>query len=222
MSTVWIIALIAVVVLVVAAAAVIVFRQRRGGGGHGLKRRFGPEYDRVVARHDGDTKAAERELSERVERHGSLEPRPLTPETREQYVAHWAGIQEEFVDSPQRAVAEADRLLARLAADRGFPDGSQYDEQVAALSVHHPEHVGGYREVHLAAHGEGSTEQMRAAMIEARELFEDLVTAKPADSGKHRPQHASHDRTRVGRTRAAPWFAGSGGRHHHHAKGSGA
>ncbi|MBT2530118.1 hypothetical protein J7E91_33375 [Streptomyces sp. ISL-99] len=213
MSTVWIIALIAVVVILLVAVFLVAGPGRRGGG-RGLKRRFGPEYDRVVARHDGDTKAAERELDERVKRHGSLQLRPLTPETREQYVARWAAIQEQFVDSPQHAVAEADRLVARIAADRGFPADGQYDEQVSALSVHHPQQVEGYRRVHRAAHTESSTEQMREAMLDARELFETLVTAKPADSGRHRPQHTDD---RHGRSHA-PWSLGKG----HHPKGSGA
>lgn len=213
MSTVWIIALIAVVVILL-VAVFLVAGPGRGGGGRGLKRRFGPEYDRVVAHHDGDTKAAERELDERVKRHGSLELRPLTPETREQYVARWAAVQEQFVDSPRHAVAEADRLLARLAADRGFPADGQYDEQVSALSVHHADKVQGYRRVHRAARTDSSTEQMREAMLDARELFETLITAKPADSGRHRPQHADH---RHGRPHG-PWSLGRG----HHPKGSGA
>ncbi|MET9516463.1 hypothetical protein [Streptomyces sp. NPDC002994] len=213
MSTVWIIVLIAVVVILLAAVFLVAGPGRRGGG-RGLKRRFGPEYDRVVAHHDGDTKAAERELDERVKRHGSLELRPLTPETRARYVDAWAAIQEQFVDSPQHAVVEADRLLARLAADRGFPADQQYDEQVSALSVHHADKVQGYRRVHRAANTDSSTEQMREAMLDARELFETLVSAKPADSGRHRPQRADD---RHGRSHA-PWSLGRG----HHPKGSGA
>ncbi|MBT2492590.1 hypothetical protein J7E96_29600 [Streptomyces sp. ISL-96] len=213
MSTVWIIVLIAVVVILLAAVFFVAGPGRRGGG-RGLKRRFGPEYDRVVAHHDGDTKAAERELDERVKRHGSLELRPLTPETRARYVDRWAAIQEQFVDSPQHAVVEADRLLARLAADRGFPAEQQYDEQVSALSVHHADKVQGYRRVHRVANTDSSTEQMREAMLDARELFETLVSAKPADSGRHRPQRADD---RHGRSHA-PWSLGRG----HHPKGSGA
>ncbi|AVH57509.1 MULTISPECIES: hypothetical protein [Streptomyces] len=66
--------IVIIAVIVIAAVAVlIVGRGRiRDGGGRGLKHRFGPEYDRAVADHDGDTKAAERELSERVKQHGSL------------------------------------------------------------------------------------------------------------------------------------------------------
>lgn len=211
MSTVWIIALTAVVVVLLAVVFFVAGPGRRGGGGRGLKKRFGPECDRVVAHHDGDKKAAERELDARVKRHGSLELRPLTPETREQYVVRWAALQEQFVDSPQHAVAEADRLLARLAADRGFPADERYDEQVAALSVHHADKVQGYRRVHQAANTDSSTEQMREAMLDARELFETLVTAKPVDSGRHRPQHAEARRGRP----HAPW-------RHHHPRGSGA
>ncbi len=77
MSTGLIIALIVIVAVVVAVAAVLTLRGRGPRHGASLKRRFGPEYERAVARHDGDTKAAERELSARVERHGSLQVRPL-------------------------------------------------------------------------------------------------------------------------------------------------
>ncbi|MFF0158061.1 hypothetical protein ACFYRY_11080 [Streptomyces sp. NPDC005263] len=197
MSTGVIIALIVAAVVIV--AAVLALRARRGPGGQNLKRRFGPEYDRAVARHDGDTKAAERELTERVERHGSLRQRPLESGRREQYEARWTAARERFVDSPREAVAEADRLLAELAGERGFPDGAQYEEQLAALSVHHAHHVQGYRRVHRVARadavagqdgdGRAGTEEMREAMVEARALFEDLVS--PARHEDHR-DHADH------------------------------
>ncbi|PAZ12239.1 hypothetical protein CLM62_31635 [Streptomyces sp. SA15] len=234
MSTGVIIALIVIVAVVVIAAAVLMtLRARRGPGGQNLKRRFGPEYDRAVARHDGDAKAAERELAERLERHGSLRERSLEPGQREQYEARWTAAQERFVDSPREAVAEADRLLAELAGARGFPDGGQYEEQLAALSVHHADHVHGYRRVHRvaragvgvggdggqAADGRAGTEEMREAMVEARALFEDLVSparhraesrtsvVKPAVRSHGGPSHA--------RTHHMPW-----GFNRRHAKGS--
>ncbi|MFD9220358.1 hypothetical protein ACFWDI_10175 [Streptomyces sp. NPDC060064] len=185
MSTVLIVvALVAVFAIVV--AAVLYAGPGRGGGRRGLKRRFGPEYDLALTRHDGDTKAAARELNERVKRHGDLRPQPLANETRELYLAQWAGLQERFVDSPVKAVAEADQLLARLAAERGFPEAAQYEEQLAALSVHHAEHVGGYRRVHRATRGQSSTEELREAMVESRALFEALVHARPEDPLAHR------------------------------------
>ncbi|MGW3818337.1 hypothetical protein [Streptomyces sp. NPDC005046] len=213
MSTGVIIALIVIVAAVAVVAAALLLLNRRPPGGRTLRRRFGPEYDRTVARHDGDTKAAERDLTERVELHGSLRERPLEPAAREQYAAGWTAAQERFVDSPREAVAEADRLLGELAGARGFPDESRYEEQVAALSVHHGHHVHGYRRVHSAAlartgggqNGGTDTEQMREAMLEARALFDDLLTPTRQDTSPDRardtddvsePRPAHPERTR--------------------------
>ncbi|MFD4260329.1 hypothetical protein ACFWR9_22600 [Streptomyces sp. NPDC058534] len=183
MSTGVIIALIVIVAAVLVVAAVVAQRARGPQHGGSLKRRFGPEYDRAVARHDGDTKAAERELGERVERHGSLHTRPLESAERERFEARWTAAQERFVDSPREAVGEADRLLAELAGVRGFPGGDQYEEQLAALSVHHAHQVDGYRRVHRVTHarvdgaqeGGADTEELRESMVAARALFEELV-----------------------------------------------
>ncbi|KUN87135.1 hypothetical protein [Streptomyces griseoruber] len=213
MSTGVIIALIVAAAAVVAVAAVLSVRARGAHGGRGLKQRFGPEYDRAVARHDGDVKAAERELGGLVERHGGLRERPLEAAERERFETRWTAAQERFVDSPAEAVAEADRLLAEVAGARGFPDGTRYEDQLAALTVHHADHVHGYRRVHRAAGvragvggggdaggagglkdtedfgdeagthaGAGErhssapgTEDLRAAMVEARALFDDLL-----------------------------------------------
>lgn len=80
-----------VITAVIAIAAVAVLLAGRGrirdGGERGLKHRFGPEYDRALADHDGDTKTAEQELGERVKQHGSLDEQPLPPEARTQYRA---------------------------------------------------------------------------------------------------------------------------------------
>ncbi|MEZ3179729.1 hypothetical protein KYY02_13870 [Streptomyces pimonensis] len=190
MSTGLIIALI-VIVAVAVVAAVLMSRARGPRNGTGLKRRFGPEYDRAVARHDGDTKAAERELAERVQRHGDLRVRSLEPVERERYEARWTAVQERFVDAPRDAIAEADRLIAELAAARGFPADGRYEDQLAALSVHHAHHVEGYRRVHRVAQadahdGGAGTEEMREALVEARALFEELVRPSRHEAGHHR------------------------------------
>ncbi|QEU90786.1 hypothetical protein [Streptomyces kanamyceticus] len=205
------ITIVIIAVLVIAAAALFFFvrGRTRGSGGRELKRRFGPEYDRAVARHDGDTKGADRELSERVKRYGSLKEQPLSPEAHEHYVTQWATVQEQFVESPQKAVIEADALLSHLARDRGFPDGEPFEEQLAALSVHHAHYVQGYRSTHTAARGQSGTEEMREAMIGARSLFEALVTEQPADSDRRRPQSPDARGN-------APWAL-----NRRHAKGSG-
>ncbi|KUM81037.1 hypothetical protein [Streptomyces curacoi] len=229
MSTGVIVLIVIAAVVVVLGAAVLALRARGARGSRGLKRRFGPEYERVVARHDGDIKAAERELAQRVERHGGLRERPLEPVELERFEARWTAAQERFVESPKQAVDEADRLLAELAQARGFPDGSRYEEQLAALSVHHADHVHGYRHVHRVAHahvgggqegGGPGTEEMREAMIEARTLFEDLTAPVGQHRGVTREPHHKDD---GGRTHARtdghrghlPWtFTGR------HAKGS--
>ncbi|MEV5430969.1 hypothetical protein [Streptomyces sp. NPDC052701] len=212
MSTGVIIALIVAAVVIV--AAVLTLRSRGSRGGTSLKRRFGPEYDRAVARHDGDAKAAERELAERVERHGELRRRPLEPAERERFEARWTAAQERFVDSPREAVAEADRLLAELAGARGFPDGGHYEEQLAALSVHHAHHVEGYRRVHRVSHAGvngarddgASTEEMREAMVEARALFEELVRPSHHDGG-HRRAGSDGERRAPAARGHLPWAA---------------
>ncbi|THA71484.1 hypothetical protein E6P78_06045 [Streptomyces sp. A0958] len=188
MVTMTTLVIILAVVVVVAAGLFLAFG--RTTGGHGLRRRFGPEYERAVARHDGDTKAAEQELSERLKRHRSLDERPLTPEARAEYTARWARVQDRFVDSPQQAVADADALLAELARDLGFPDGKDFGEQSDALSVHHAEQVDGYRRVHAARRGEGDTEEMRAALVEARGLFDVLVSNGTDGPARRDPHHA--------------------------------
>ncbi|MEU6098099.1 hypothetical protein [Streptomyces sp. NPDC047079] len=225
MSTGLIIALIVIVIVAaaVAGAAAVSPRARRALGGRGLKSRFGPEYERTVTRHDGDTKAAERELTARLEKYGSLRKQPLEPAERERYSARWTAAQERFVDSPRDAVAEADRLLAELAGALGFPDGGRYEEQLDALSVHHAHHVHGYRRLHRvaqspaggAADGRAGTEEMRAALLEARALFEDLVEPARREAAD---AAADTHRGAGGRTEGQsrlPW-----GFHRQHAKGS--
>ncbi|MFD4555859.1 hypothetical protein ACFWP5_16325 [Streptomyces sp. NPDC058469] len=193
MSTGVIIVLIVIVVGVVAAAAALALRARGATGGSGLKRRFGPEYDRTVARHDGDAKAAERELGERVQEHGSLHEQPLEPAAREQYQARWSAAQELFVDSPREAMSDVDQLLGEVAGARGFPDVQEYEKQFDALSVHHADHVHGYRRVHRVVttrtngtpESQAGTEEMREAMLEARALFDDLMSDDNRNGSGH-------------------------------------
>lgn len=186
MSTGAIIAVVAAVIIVAAIVAAVMMTQR-GDGGPGLKRRFGPEYERTLARHDGDTRATRRELAERVKRYGGIEQRALPAQAQERYTAKWAAAQAKFVDDPAAAVSEADGLIAQLAAERGYP-AADSPEHVDALSVHHPHHVHGYREVHAATAGDGrhGTEDLRKAMVAARGMFDDMLqiggTARDGDA----------------------------------------
>ena len=173
MSTGVIILIVVVVVVVVAAIGVAVamprMRSRR------LQQQFGPEYDRTVSEHNGDSKEAERELSERVKRTNELDLRPLDAAQQERYLAQWTTLQEQFVDAPGKAVIDADHLLTEVLRDRGYPD----DDQYAALSVQHNRALEGYRvsrsAAQRAADGSATTEELRDAFVRARETFDELV-----------------------------------------------
>ncbi|WP_447035190.1 hypothetical protein [Streptomyces sp. DSM 118878] len=149
-----------------------------------LRRRFGPEFDRAVAEHQGDTAAAERELSERLRRFGNLRVKGLSTPTRERYSSSWAELQERFADAPGQTVALANALLNRLAVERGFPAESRV-RQADALSLHCPRHAHGSRELHEAARraaaGETDPEAMRHAMLAGHELFHELLMPRPQD-----------------------------------------
>ncbi|MGW2202446.1 hypothetical protein [Streptomyces sp. NPDC001774] len=189
--------LAAVVAALVAAGFLLRARMGTGSGTRSLRRRFGPEYDRALERHGGDSEAAHRDLRERVERHGGIRPLPLEQAVREHYAAQWTMLQERFVDAPRQAVADAEELLTRIAATRGFPEPDRREEQLAALSVHHPHHVEGLRAVHRTARSDAaSTEELREALVHARALFEDLTAAgspTTTQGARTRPV-AGHDR----------------------------
>ncbi|MEU1803905.1 hypothetical protein [Streptomyces sp. NPDC019937] len=187
--------LIILVAALVAMVALVFARPVRQSSRDGLISRFGPEYDRAVARHDGDAKAAQWELSERLRRYGELSIRALTPESREQYAARWSGLQERFVESPALAVREADRLLGALAAERGYPAESP-EQTLEALSVRHAQAIDGYRRLHTEAEraraGHVPTDRLREALLGAYPLFEELVRAQPHDRALWRRRQRRH------------------------------
>jgi hypothetical protein len=172
---VWIVIVAAVVVvLVLAAAAGMRARRRRS---EMLQRRFGPEYDRTLAR-TGDRTAAEEELAERKRRRDELELRPLAPAARQSFMEAWRADQAAFVDDPARAIAEADGLIQTVMRVRGYPV-EKFEERVSIVSVDHPLVVERYRRAHAItvtnADGNASTEQLRRAMQDYRALFVELV-----------------------------------------------
>ncbi|MEU6076098.1 hypothetical protein [Micromonospora sp. NPDC047074] len=181
------IVVLVLVVLVIAAVAVAArsYTRRRA-----LRSRFGPEYERAVSEQDSRT-AAERELRERERRHAELTITPLSPESRARYAAAWEEVQVRFVDSPAETVGEADELVTRLIAERGYPTG-EFADQIAHLSVEHARTLGHYRdahEIHLRnSRGEASTEDLRQALVHYRALFADLLGEEPVGAratGQH-------------------------------------
>lgn len=177
---------VVVVIVIVAAIAGFVLMRKPEQRSTKLKEQFGPEYDRAVSQHGGDRREAERELADRKDVHRHLELRDLTEEARMDYSRKWTTIQERFVDAPSEAVSDADRVLTRLMADRGYPTEG-FEEQAALLSVEHSRTLDNYRTAHDIAvndaAGRGSTEDLRSAMVHYRTLFSELLGHDAAGRG---------------------------------------
>jgi hypothetical protein len=167
-ATIGIIVVVAVVVLVIAAMAMT---RRR------LQQRFGPEYDRVVGEKHSQFRGAA-ELARRERRVQRLRIRPLTASARAGYAAEWRAVQEGFVDQPQHAVTEGQDLVTSVMKERGYP--AEDPDQIAAdLSVTHPGALNDYRAAQAisagAGRGDGSTEDLRQALIHLRAVFGELL-----------------------------------------------
>ncbi|MEU9514053.1 hypothetical protein [Micromonospora sp. NPDC048169] len=193
MSSTQVVVIVIVVAVIAALVAVAVVASRR----RALRERFGPEYDRAVAEQDSRS-AAERELRERERRHAELELTPLSPESRARYAAAWEELQVRFVDSPAETVGEADELVSRLIAERGYPTGD-FSDQIAHLSVEHARTLTHYRDAHEIRQrnerGEAGTEDLRQALVHYRALFADLLGEDPVPTATQQPEqrHPDHD-----------------------------
>jgi hypothetical protein len=170
-------ATVIVVAVVVAIAAVVAWLMWQRQRSSRLRQRFGPEYAHEVNR-SGDVRRAEAELAAREKRVARLQIRPLPPEDAQRFAHAWRTIQTQFVDDPRSAVREADKVVGEVMHARGYPVGD-FEQQVADISVDHPDVVINYRaardiaEAH--ARGDASTEDVRQAMVHYRALFQDLL-----------------------------------------------
>jgi hypothetical protein len=174
MSTAGIVIIVVLVVIVLAVVGWFVAQDRRR---RQLRERFGPEYDRTVDE-QGNRRDAERELTLREERHAKLDIKPLSNTDRDRYAQQWTLIQQQFVDRPEHAVVEADRLVTVVMGERGYPTEG-YHQQVSDLSVRHANTLDHYRSAHaIKTRNDDSrvaTEELREAMVHYRSLFEDLL-----------------------------------------------
>src|ERR1700693_2435667 len=173
MSTATFIAiLIAIVAIAIAIWAILRMRNTTR-----LRSKFGPEYDHVVERAGGRTRA-EAELTKREKRVNKFNIREFSPQERRHFADAWTKEQSRFVDDPRTAVLNADALVIELMTARGYPM-SDFQTQAADISVDHPRVVENYREAHdiaeLCRRGQSDTESLRRAMVHYRSLFEDLL-----------------------------------------------
>ena len=167
-----VVALVLIAVAVVVIAVVLV-RQRRKAK---LRQQFGPEYERTV-REMGPGRA-ETALLAREKRVARFSLRDLTPNEWQAFTNQWRTVQSRFVDDPVASVAEADALVDRLMAARGYPM-SDFEQRAADISVGHAAVVENYRAAHAIAvrhqAGGATTEDLRTALIHYRALFTELL-----------------------------------------------
>ena len=108
----------------------------------------------------------------------SYDIRPLGAAARDRYAERWRATQAQFVDQPASALADADKLVAEVMHERGYPV-DDFEQQAADVSVDHPEVVEHYREAHgihiRSAKQRASTEDLRLAMVHYRALFSALL-----------------------------------------------
>jgi hypothetical protein len=166
-----------VLAIVVAIFGYLIYRKSRT---HAFRTRFGPEYDRAVMTH-GSSRRAEAKLADRETHVKTLELRDLGATERERFVADWQVVQARFVDHPKSAVNEADELISMLLVARGYPKGS-FDQRAADISVSYPRVMEDYRLANGIAvrpgRADASTEELRTAMIQYRNIFDELVQAQ--------------------------------------------
>lgn len=167
---------VVVFVLIIVVGFALLVRSRRKTTA-GFRKRFGSEYDRAVLEH-GSERKAEAKLADRETRVENLKIRALTAAERGRFLADWQSVQSRFVDHPKSAVTEADELVSSLMQARGYPV-ADFDQRAADISVDHPRLVENYRSAHGVAvrlgRDEASTEDLRTAMIQYRNLFDELV-----------------------------------------------
>jgi len=191
-TTLWV--LIGIVILAGAVVAWLIWSRQRTAR---LRRQFGPEYTRVV-QEVGDIRRAESTLTARAKRVERLHIKPLTPGDRRRFGDMWRNVQTRFVDDPQGAVTDADRLVGETMHARGYPLGD-FDQRADDISVDHPSVVMNYRAAREIAQrhsrGEANTEDLRQAMVHYRALFMDLLeTHEPLTDEKTTPPEHEHAR----------------------------
>jgi hypothetical protein len=162
MNTAAVVVLVLILGIAVGAAAIYLLERSRSTR---LRDRFGPEYHRTV-QEKGDRWSAESDLERRARRVERLKIRPLDPTERTRFYEEWRQMQARFIDDPNGAVAEADRLIGNVMAAEGYPV-ENFEQRADDISAEHPRVVESYREAHSIAlrhsRGQADTEDLRRA-----------------------------------------------------------
>lgn len=187
---IWIVvavAAVAVIALVAIATLVTKSRQRKAAKQTTqLREGFGPEYAKAVG--DKGRAGAEKDLLKRQEQAGLFPVRALSDVEVARYNESWTATQAQFVDDPGAALTAADRVLVEMIGARGYPT-AQFEQGASALSVDHPRAVQDYRGAHEVMlrnqRNPGSTDDLRAAMVQYRAVFTELMDSPMAPASVH-------------------------------------
>ncbi len=145
-----------------------------------LRNRFGPEYYRAVS--TSGKRQAERRLASVEHQHEELPVRSLPPTTRERYLDEWHQAETRFVSDPADAARSAERLVAHVLEELGYPAGGSIDEHAAHIAADFPDVAERYRHgrtVLASRNGGVDTESLRKAMIDFRTVLDELLTPEP-------------------------------------------
>ena len=177
MSVGTIILIVVILVIVAVAAALLSMRMRRRAAERDL---VGPEYERLAD--EVGPRKAKAEFEKRRRRVDGMGIKPLSAEQRSAYTGQWDAAQEQFIDSPARAVGAASALVTAVAVDRGY-ETTDHDQLMTDLSVYHGRHLDGYRNARQtsARAREATTEALRRALLGYRGLFLGLLESPEGD-----------------------------------------
>ena len=179
MSTIGWITVAAAIAVVVIVAILVIARITSSRRSSHLREQFGPEYDRTVDASDS-LRSAEKDLAEREREHSTLELKPLSNGARTRFTDEWSGVQQRFLDDPEGAASQAERLVRRVMDERGYPPDNGTTDRAAIVSVDHPDAVQRYRhgretlDVRDVGQDE-RTENLRVAMVDFRAVLESLL-----------------------------------------------
>jgi hypothetical protein len=180
-----VIAVLAIVVLALIIAIAVIWYRRSTA--MRLRKHFGAEYERTVFE-QGSERKAEEVLAERETRVHKLKLRELGAAQRDRFAEDWNMVQARFVDHPKGALIEADELVTALMQARGYPV-TGFEESVDDISVNYPRVTENYRSAHtvavLSARGQVSTEELRTAMIQYRNLFDEILKTDSSVESSH-------------------------------------
>jgi len=167
----------AVILAVILIVALIAYTRHRKSRTAAFKNRFGSEYDREVLRNSSPSRA-ESKLADRETRVETLNIRDLSLIERELFLADWHMVQYRFVHHPKAAVTEAENLINTLLLTRGYPQAG-FEQRAADVSVTYPRVMKDLRLAHAISvphgHYESTPEELRAAMIQYRAIFDQLL-----------------------------------------------